>query len=159
MSERFDVVVLGAGPAGEVAVNTLLKAGKNLALVEQELIGGECTNWGCIPSKTLLRPAELAGECMRTAGVAAPPLEWERLSAYRDYMVSDHDDAGKVARYRDRGVTVFKHRARIAGPGRVEVGGEMVETGAIVVATGAEAAIPPIPGLREAGGGTNREAT
>ena len=159
MAERHDVVVIGAGPGGEVAVNTLLKDGARVALVEEELIGGECTNWGCIPSKTLLRPAELSGECMRTAGVAAPPLEWERLSAYRDYMVSDHDDAGKVARYRDRGATVFKDRARIAGPGRVEVGGEVIEAGAIVVATGAEAAVPPIPGLPESGFWTNREAT
>ena len=71
MSERFDVVVLGGGPAGEVAVNTLLKAGKRIALVESELIGGECTNWGCIPSKTLLRPAELHGQSGRAAGIHA----------------------------------------------------------------------------------------
>src|SRR5438093_6108035 len=118
MGNGFDVVVLGAGPGGEVAVNTLLKAGKRVALVEQELIGGECTNWGCIPSKTLLRPAELEGACTRAAGVATPALEWGRLSAHRDYMVSNHDDARKVARYRDRGITVAKERGRIAGPGR-----------------------------------------
>ena len=67
-AETFDVVILGAGPAGEVAVNVLLKAGKRIALVEPELIGGECTNWGCIPSKTLLRPAELKGGSARAAG-------------------------------------------------------------------------------------------
>src|SRR5919198_4525116 len=108
MPERFDVVVLGAGPGGEVAVNTLLKAGKRIALIEPELIGGECTNWGCIPSKTLLRPPDLKGESARAAGVGEPALDWPALARYRDYMVSDHDDSNRVARYRERGVTVYK---------------------------------------------------
>lgn len=159
MSDRFDVVILGAGPGGEVALNTLAKEGARVALVEQELIGGECTNWGCIPSKTLLRPTELKGKSMRAAGVMTPALEWPALSAYRDFMVSNHDDSGKVARYEERGVTVVKEPGRIAGPGRVEAGGELLEGDAIVVATGAEAVVPPIPGLAEAGYWTNREAT
>ena len=74
MNERFDAVILGAGPGGEVALNTLAKEGVRIALVEQELIGGECTNWGCIPSKTLLRPTELKGKSMRAAGVMTPVL-------------------------------------------------------------------------------------
>ena len=78
MADRFDVVVLGAGPAGEVAVNTLLKAGKRIALIEREVIGGECSNWGCIPSKTLLRPPELKGETARAAGVATPALDFSQ---------------------------------------------------------------------------------
>src|SRR6266516_2966876 len=88
VSERFDTIVIGGGPGGEVALNTLAKAGQRLALCEFELIGGECTNWGCIPSKTLLRPPELRGESMRAAGVCTAELDWPRLSAYRDYMVS-----------------------------------------------------------------------
>src|SRR5438477_4041829 len=120
MRERFDVAILGAGPAGEVAVNTLLKAGKRIALFERELIGGECTNWGCIPSKTLLRPADLKGECARAAGVRTPELDWPELSDYRDYMVSNHDDTKRVARYEERGITVVKERGRIAGRGRIE---------------------------------------
>jgi pyruvate/2-oxoglutarate dehydrogenase complex dihydrolipoamide dehydrogenase (E3) component len=159
MTERFDAVVLGAGPAGEVALTTLAKAGCTLALVESELIGGECTNWGCIPSKTLLRPPDLRGESTRVAGIQTPGLEWPKLSAYRDYMVSDHDDSKRVARYRDRGVAVFKETGRIDGPGRVRVGDQALETDAIVVATGAEAVIPPIPGLADAGYWTNREVT
>src|SRR5439155_8004680 len=112
MSERYDAVILGAGPAGEVAVNTLLKAGARIALLEQELIGGECSNWGCIPSKTLLRPTELKGKSMRAAGIMTPALEWPQLSAYRDYIVSNHDDTKKVARYEERGITVVKERGR-----------------------------------------------
>jgi pyruvate/2-oxoglutarate dehydrogenase complex dihydrolipoamide dehydrogenase (E3) component len=158
-SNEFDVVILGAGPAGEVALNTLAKAGKRIALVEEELIGGECANWGCIPSKTLLRPPELEGHTMRAAGILTPPLDWARLSAYRDYMVSNYDDSRRVARYEDRGVTVIKAAGRIAGPGVVEADGQLVAAEAIIVATGAEAVVPPIPGLIDAGFWTNREAT
>jgi dihydrolipoamide dehydrogenase len=159
MAERFDVVIIGAGPGGEVALNTLLKAGKKVALVENDVIGGECSNWGCIPTKTLLRPTELEGKCERAAGVDTPGLDFQRLSAYRDYMVSSHDDSKRVVRYGERGVTVFKETASIAGPGRVSVDGTIIETDAIIVATGAEAVVPPIPGLVEAGFWTNREAT
>jgi pyruvate/2-oxoglutarate dehydrogenase complex dihydrolipoamide dehydrogenase (E3) component len=159
MAESFDVVILGAGPGGEVALNTLVKHGKRVALVEREVIGGECTNWGCIPSKTLLRPTELRGKAMRAAGIHTPMLDFESLAEYRDYMVSNHDDSERVARYEARGVKVFKAPGRIAGRGRVEVDGETLKCDAIVVATGAEAVIPPIPGLQEAGYWTNREAT
>jgi pyruvate/2-oxoglutarate dehydrogenase complex dihydrolipoamide dehydrogenase (E3) component len=157
--ERLDAVIIGAGPGGEVALNTLLKAKRSVALVENTVIGGECTNWGCIPSKTLLRATELRGSCARAAGVATPDLDFDRLAAYRDYMVSDHDDSKRISRYEERGVTVIKDTARIAGPGRVEAGGRVLETNAIVVATGADAVVPPIPGLVDAGFWTNREAT
>jgi dihydrolipoamide dehydrogenase len=159
MTERFDVVILGGGPAGEVAINTLLKAGRRVALVEEGVIGGECTNWGCIPTKTLLRPTELKGQCARVAGVTTPMLDFERLSGYRDYMVSNHDDTARIERYEGRGVTVVKERGRITGPGRVEANGRVLDGDAIIVATGSEALVPPIPGLAEAGYWTNREAT
>lgn len=159
MEDRFDVVIIGAGPGGEVALNTLAKEGLRIALVEEEVIGGECSNWGCIPTKTLLRPTELKGKSMRAAGIMTPALEWEKLSAYRDYMVSDHDDAKRVARYEDRGITVLKERGRIAGPGRVEANGRVLAAGDVIVATGSEAVVPPIPGLAESGYWTNREAT
>jgi dihydrolipoamide dehydrogenase len=159
MGERFDAVIIGAGPGGEVALNTLLKAGKRVALIENEVIGGECSNWGCIPSKTLLRPTELQGKCERAAGVDTPGLDFPDLSTYRDYMVAGHDDSERVKRYEERGVTVLKDVGRIAGPGRVAVNGRVLETDAIIVATGAEAVVPPIPGLVEAGYWTNREAT
>lgn len=159
MAERFDAVIIGAGPGGEVALNTLLKAGKRVALIENDVIGGECSNWGCIPSKTLLRPTDLQGESERAAGVDTPGLDFEHLSAYRDYMVSSHDDSGRVTSYEGRGVTVIKDTGRIAGAGRVEVGQTVLETDAIIVATGAEAVVPPIPGLAEAGYWTNRETT
>jgi dihydrolipoamide dehydrogenase len=159
MTEKFDIAILGAGPAGEVALNTLVKAGLKIALLEQELIGGECSNWGCIPSKTLLRPPELKNQSMRAAGVDTPTLDWPRLSDYRDYMVSNHDDTNKVARYEDRGVTVIKAPGRIAGPGRIDANGRTLQADAVVVATGAEAVIPPIPGLADVPYWTNREAT
>jgi pyruvate/2-oxoglutarate dehydrogenase complex dihydrolipoamide dehydrogenase (E3) component len=159
MSERFDAVIIGAGPGGEVALNTLAKEGLRIALLEEEVIGGECSNWGCIPTKTLLRPTELKGKSMRAAGVMTPALEWEKLSAYRDYMVSGHDDSKRVERYEARGITVLKERGRIAGTGRVEANGSVLDTDAIIVATGSAAVVPPIPGLAEAGYWTNREAT
>ena len=84
MPDRYDAVIIGAGPGGEVALNSLLKAGRRVALVENGVIGGECTNWGCIPSKTLLRATELAGQCERAAGVAKPTLDFDALAAYRD---------------------------------------------------------------------------
>jgi dihydrolipoamide dehydrogenase len=159
MVETFDVVVLGAGPGGEVAVNTLLNAGKSVALVENELIGGECTNWGCIPSKTLLRATDLNGQSARAAGVWPAELDWPTLSDYRDWMVSDHDDSQRVAGYEERGVTVVKARGRITRPGRVEVAGRTLEADAIVVSTGADAVIPPITGLADVAYWTNREVT
>ena len=136
MEDRFDVVIIGAGPGGEVALNTLAKEGLRIALLEENVIGGECSNWGCIPTKTLLRPTELKGKSMRAAGVMTPALEWPELAAYRDYMVSGHDDSKRVVRYEDRDITVLKERGRIVGPGSVEANGHMLESDAIIVATG-----------------------
>lgn len=159
MSERFDLVVLGGGPAGEVAVNAMLKAEKRVALVERELIGGECTNWGCIPSKTLLHPPELQGVSSRTAGTKPVELDFAALAEYRDWMVSYHDDTQAADRYREHGATVVKGDGHLDGPGRVVVDDRVLEADAVLVATGADAVIPPIPGLAEAGYWTNREVT
>jgi dihydrolipoamide dehydrogenase len=159
MSERFDAVVLGAGPAGEAAASRLNGQGLHTALVERELVGGECAYWACIPSKTLLRPPEVRSEATRTAGTSAPEQRWPEVADYRDWMIRNLDDANQVKGYEQSGVRVFKGAAKIAGPGRVEVGGETLEAARIVIATGSDPRIPPIPGLADAGYWTNREAT
>ncbi|MDX6692378.1 MAG: hypothetical protein QOG15_3835 [Solirubrobacteraceae bacterium] len=159
MSDPFDVVVIGAGPAGEHATLRLLKRGLRVALVERELIGGECAYWGCMPSKTLIRAPETRAEARRAAGVQEPALDWPELAKYRDYMIRDLDDSGEISSYEERGCTVVKGRAEILGPGRVQAGDRVLETERIVIATGTDAAIPPIDGLADSGYWTNREAT
>lgn len=156
---RYDALVMGAGPAGEVAISRLNEQGLKVALVERELVGGECAYWACIPSKTLLRPPEVRAESERAAGVATPDLAWPELAAYRDYMIRNLDDGAQVKGYRDQGIDVFKGDGQISGPGQVEVDGHTLQTDRIVVATGSDARIPAIDGLQEAGYWTNREAT
>ena len=159
MSERFDAIVIGAGPAGEVATGRLVKQGLAVALVERELVGGECAYWACIPSKTLLRPPEARAEARRAPGLEEPAASWPEIAAYRDYMIRDLDDSGAAKGYEERGVTVIKGEARITAPGSVDVGGRALESGRIVIATGSDPVIPPIAGIGEAGYWTNREAT
>lgn len=159
MGERYDAIVIGSGPAGEVAASRLPKLGLRTALIERELVGGECAYWACIPSKTLLRPPEVRFDAKRAAGIEEPEQRWREVAEYRDYMVRNLDDSKQVEGYRADGVDVYKTEAAIAEPGRVEVEGETLETDRIVVATGSDARIPPIPGLIEAGYWTNREAT
>ena len=156
---RYDALVMGAGPAGEVAISRLNEQGLKVALVERELVGGECAYWACIPSKTLLRPPEVRAESERAAGVATPDLAWPELAAYRDYMIRNLDDGAQVKSYRDQGIDIFKGDGQISGPGQVEVDGHTLQTDRIVVATGSDARIPAIDGLQEAGYWTNREAT
>jgi len=159
MSEPFDAVVIGSGPAGEVAISRLAEQGLSVALCERELIGGECAYWACIPSKTLLRPAEAQAESRRVAGVSEPRTDWAQVAKYRDFMIRDLDDTTQETGYRDQGVEVFRGQARIGRPGRVEVAGNVLETDRIVIATGGDARIPPISGLEQTGYWTNREAT
>ena len=156
---RYDAVVLGAGPAGEVATGILAEAGLKVALVERELVGGECGYWACMPSKTLLRAPEARHESAAIAGVSEPELNWKEVAAYRDWMIRNLDDSGAVAGYEEQGVTVFKTSGKLAGPGRVEVDGQVLETEHVIVATGSDSLIPPIEGLADAGYWTNREAT
>src|SRR5579859_525361 len=147
------------GPGGEAAAWRLLQAGRRVAVVERELIGGECAYWACIPSKTLLRAPEVKAEAARAAGVGTPGLDWPEPRDYRDYMVRHLDDAGQVAGYEQAGATVIKGTARLAGPGKVEAGGKLLEADHIVIATGSQPLRPDIGGLDQVTVWTNREAT
>ena len=116
MTDRYDVIVIGMGPGGEVPSSQLLEAGKRVAVIERELVGGECAYWACIPSKTLLRPAEAKGEVDHAAGVDGAPLHWPSTRDHRDYMIRHLDDSGEVAGYERSGATVVKGVGRITGP-------------------------------------------
>ena len=159
MAEKFDVVILGMGPGGEVVAGRLLKAGKKVAVVERELVGGECAYWACIPSKTLLRPPELEGEATRAFGTGTPELYVEDLFDYRDYIIRNLDDSGQVENYEGMGARVVKGEGRLAGQGRVEVNGETLEADHVVVATGSAQNMIPIEGIEDVTVWTNREAT
>jgi dihydrolipoamide dehydrogenase len=111
--DRFDVIMIGMGPGGEAAAGRLLDAGRRVAVVERELIGGECAYWACIPSKTLLRAPEAKAGAGRAAGVTTPALDWPALRDYRDYMVRHLDDAAQVRGYEQAGATVVKGTARL----------------------------------------------
>ncbi len=158
-TENYDAIIIGMGPAGEVATSRLRKAGKRLAVVEAELIGGECGYWACIPSKTLLRAPEAQTEADRAQGVNEPQLDWPDLRDYRDYMIRHLDDSAEVKGYTDRGVTVIKDSARFTGPHAVEVAGRSLTAKNIIVATGSAPVIPPIDGLDGVPVWTNREVT
>ena len=157
--DRFDVIIIGMGPGGEAVAGRLLAAGSRVAVVERELIGGECAYWACIPSKTLIRGPGARAEAGRAAGVATPALDWAGLRDYRDYMVRHLDDSAQVSGYREAGATVIKGAARLAGPGQVEAGGHLLQAGHVVIATGSEPVYPDIDGLDRVTVWTNREAT
>jgi dihydrolipoamide dehydrogenase len=158
-TQRFEVVVIGAGPGGEVVAERTAAAGLKTALVERELIGGECAYWACIPSKTLLRPGEVQHEAKKTVGMPLPRPSFDDVAEYRDFMIRHLDDAAQVEGYQDQGVAVFKGVGSLSGPHEVEVGSERLESERIVIATGSESVVPPIEGLEQAGYWTNREAT
>jgi pyruvate/2-oxoglutarate dehydrogenase complex dihydrolipoamide dehydrogenase (E3) component len=159
MAEKFDAVVLGAGPGGRGVAKRLAGAGRRVALVEAELVGGECPFWACIPSKTLLRPAEIVGGARHFPGLSAPAQRWEEIARYRDYMNSGLDDTAKAKSLEEKGVEIVRGAGRIAGPGRVDVAGTALETDRIVIATGTTSAVPPVDGLDSVDYWTNREAT
>ncbi|MDA8371092.1 MAG: NAD(P)/FAD-dependent oxidoreductase [Nocardiopsaceae bacterium] len=161
MNGQFDAIVIGMGPGGETAASRLAEQGRRVAVVERELIGGECGYWACIPSKTLLRPLEARSEAAQVAGLNAPRQDWEAMRAYRDTMIRHLDDSKQVEGYRSQGIPVFKGEARITSrdPWRVGVGDQELTAEHVILATGSSAVRPPIEGLDEVEVWTSREAT
>jgi pyruvate/2-oxoglutarate dehydrogenase complex dihydrolipoamide dehydrogenase (E3) component len=177
VSNGFDVIVLGAGAAGEHCAGALAGDGARVALVERELadgglkvavvererVAGECTYWACIPSKTLLRPGEALAGARHAPGAreaVTGEIDAVQALAWRDYMVSGYDDSAQAAWLASKDIELIRGSGHISAPGEVTVGEHSHRAAHIVLATGSEPFVPPVPGLREADGvWTNREAT
>ncbi len=163
MSREFDVVCLGGGVAGEAIAGGLRNSGLTLAVVERELVGGECPYWGCVPSKTLLRSSETLTEADRARTLAASRVEWTvdfpKISKRVLWMARDLDDSRPAAALEATGAKLFRGEGTLTDPHTVNVGGErLVARRAVVIANGSTAVIPPIPGLTTVEFWTNRQA-
>jgi pyruvate/2-oxoglutarate dehydrogenase complex dihydrolipoamide dehydrogenase (E3) component len=160
----FDVVVIGAGPAGEVAAGRLGDHGLSVAVVEDRLVGGECSFWACMPSKGLLRPYEALAEALRVPGAAqavSGTLDVQAVLDRRDEIIHDLDDSVQLPWLEDRGIALLRGAGVLTGERRLRVGDEEIEaTRAVIVSTGSLPAMPPIEGLSAIDDAwTNREAT
>jgi pyruvate/2-oxoglutarate dehydrogenase complex dihydrolipoamide dehydrogenase (E3) component len=163
LPQEFDVVCLGGGVAGEAIAGGLQGSGLTLAVVERELVGGECPYWGCVPSKTLLRSGETLTEADRARDLAATRVEWEldfpKISKRTLWMARDLDDSRPAAALEATGAKLIRGEGKLLDPNTVEVGGErLIARRAVVIANGSTAAIPPIPGLQAINYWTNRHA-
>ncbi|QAY74494.1 NAD(P)/FAD-dependent oxidoreductase [Agromyces protaetiae] len=168
MTREVDVVVLGAGPVGENVADRARAAGLEVVIVERELVGGECSFWACVPSKTLLRSADALRAAARVPGAAGAvtgPLDVAAVFARRNRFVSDWDDAGGAGWLASVGAELVRGQGRLDGPRRVVVAladgteAAFAARHAVVIATGSDAAVPDIPGLADARPWTSREAT